>query len=420
MEEVVKMLKGMEEKRQEMEEKRQQERIEDKEELKSIGREIKEGVRREIEEGIRMEVENATKPMKEYQEKMVKDQAHLLKTVDELTKKVDKIEKEALNERDYPRLEKPCEGGGDMTKKTVTNKGGDTEHLTKDQKAVRGFFKMSNRTLGLSPISKEFIDTEVTKKKEESGETEDVIKAVVMKDAVKEFMILEMKVKEEHFDKLNMIRIFTPQKTDWQTLYVELESEDQVDWVLSHTRWIPEVGRDQVQTKVVKYVPKQLYKRWNALQAIAFTIRKESNWTIKTKVGHGRDDFFLQTRPKGEQTWSKDQKLPEDLPKVDLEFLSREERSPASAPGRERYRRTEKRKERPSSSGSSSSPSSPPQKQLNTKSAGPGEVESGLLSRPDISRVVEINHPPGSPGHGIRNPALFNHLSAQFVSSRKK
>ena len=243
-----------------------------------------------------------------------------------------------------------------------------------------------------------------------------------MKEVVKEFMIMEMKVKEDHFEKLDIVRIFTPQKTDWQMLYVQLESQDQVYWLLNRTRLIPEAEGGQGQSKVVKYIPKQLYKRWNALQAKAFTIRKESNWTIKTKIGHGRDDFFLQTRPKGERTWSEDQRLPDDLPKVELEFLSREERSPAAAPGRERYKRnerTDKRKERPSSSDSSSQ-SSPPQKQLNTDRAGSEDRDSGLLARPDLSKVIEMRHPPGSPGQGIRNPEMFNHLNAAFVSSRQK
>ena len=202
-------------------------------------------------------------------------------------------------------------------------------------------------------------------RQKKKGADKDIITAKVIKEAVKEFMVMEMKVKDEHFHKLNIVRTFTPQKSDWQTVYVELESEDQVDWIMSHTRWIPEQEKGQIQTKVVKYVPRQLFNRWNAIQAEAFKIRKESNWRTQTKVGHGKEDFLLQTRSKGERLWNTNL-LPADLPKVELEFLSREERSPASAPGREKYKRTQridKRKERPSNSSSSSE--SPPQKQSN-------------------------------------------------------
>ena len=70
---------------------------------------------------------------------------------------------------------------------------------------------MSNLTVGLSPISKEFVEAEATKQKEETGEDDDIIKAKVIKEAVKEFMIIEMKLKVEHFEKLNIVRTFTPQ-----------------------------------------------------------------------------------------------------------------------------------------------------------------------------------------------------------------
>ena len=77
--------------------------------------------------------------------------------------------------------------------------------------------------------------------------------------------------------------------------------------------------------------------------------------TGQTKIGHENTDFFLQTRQKGERAWSSDLVLPSDLPKVELEFLWREDRSPQAAPGRERYKdnqRHDKRKERPSSGSS--------------------------------------------------------------------
>ena len=387
-------------------------------ERKKENKEFKEEIQVMISEGIKCEVENATKPLKESQEKIIRDQAELLKTVEELSRKVKDIEKEKNKDIEYPRLQKDKESELRMRKNSVTERRADKDNTTNDQKAVMGLFKMSNVTLGLSPISKEFIEAEVAKQRKEIEQDEDTIKARVMMEAVKDFMIMEMKVKEEHFYKLDIVRIFSPQKSDWQTLYVQLESQEQVDWLLSHTRWIPESEPGQVQTKVVKYVPRQLYKRWNAIQAKAFSIRKESNRKIQTKVGHGKDDFYLQTRYKGEKIWNTAQ-LPADLPMVELEFLSREERSPVSAPGRDQYRnRIEKRKERPSNGSSSSG--SPPPKHLNTQNRTANESVSGLLARPDIQKVVESGHPPGSPGEGINNPNLFSHLDSALVSSRKK
>ena len=156
------------------------------------------------------------------------------------------------------------------------------------------------------------------------------------------------------------------------------------------------------------------------MQGKTYSIRKESNWTVQTKIGHGKDDFYLKTRVKGEREWINNLELPSNLPQVELEFLSKEDRSPTLAPGRERYRtRTEKRKERPSSGSSSSG--SPPSKQGSIETEEVESwAESGLLAKPDLSKIVESAHPPGSPGYGITNPKLFNHLNSELISSRRK
>ena len=306
-----------------------------------------------------------------------------------------------------------------------------SEFLSKDEEAVRKIFKTSNMTLGLSPISKEMIEEEVNKQMNETGLERDTVKSKVLKEAVKDFLIMEMKVEEDHFEKLNIVRIFAPQKSEWNTLYVVLENIEQADWVLYHTRYLPKVEKGQVQAKVLKYIPRQLFDRWDALQAYAYSIRKDSDWQVQTKIIHGKDDFHLQTRHKNGdlKTWSNDLKLPDNLPKIELSYMSREERSPTSAPGRAQYK-TMKRKTRPSSGSSHSG--SPPPKQTNNQLDDSVQIapESGLLAKPNISTVVESVHPPGSPGIGINNPGMFKHLdleSEQFqhlskanISSRKK
>ena len=201
---------------------------------KKENNDFKEEIKDMISEGIKCEVEKATKPIKESQEKILQDQASLLRTVEELQKKVVEIEKEN-EDKEYPRLKKPQDSESNRKSVNVERKA-KAEELTQDQKTVRGLFRMSNLTVGLSPITKEFVEAEIVKQTEETGADEDTIKAKVIKEAVKEFMIMEMKVKEEHFEKLNIVRSFTPQKSDWHTVYVELESQDQVDWLMGHTK----------------------------------------------------------------------------------------------------------------------------------------------------------------------------------------
>ena len=405
-----------------LKEDRLKENKELKQERTKENNELKQEIQEMIKQGITSEIDAATKPMKESQDKLVQDHAELARNVQELTRKVNEIEKVkvVMGERQNEGV-----SGVSVPIQQLHKSQGIRNHVnvtqSRDQEAIMKLFKMSNLALGLSPISEEIFDVDMNKQIEETGLDRKMIEQKVMKEAVKEFLMMEMKVKEDHIEKLGIVRIFAPQKSNWNTLYIQLETQEQVDWVMSHTRWIPEVEEGQVSAKVIKYIPRQLYSRWNAIQGLAFQIRKNSNWGVQTKIGHGIDDFFLQTRPKGDTTWSSDVKLSGDLPKVDLAFMSRETRSPTSAPGRDQYKqRTEKQKNRPSSDSSSSS--SPPSKQANNHLDKSIELthESGLLAKPDISRTVEFVHPPGSPGQGLRNPSLFNHLNSAHVSSRKK
>ena len=365
---------------------------------------VVEKVVNKIKSTVEDEVAKAVKPLKETQEKTETELSKLASDLASLARRVSSQE-EVM--RGKEREEMVQRQGQQATSYANTLKAGSdieyrTEVLSNEEEAVRKIFKTSNITLGLSPISKDMIEEEVNKQMTVTGLERDKVEAKVLKEAVKDFLIMEMKVKEDHFEKLGIVRIFAPKKVDWNTLYVVMENIEQADWVLYHSRYLPKVEKGQVQAKVLKYIPRQLFDRWNALQAYAYNIRKDSNWEVQTKIIHGKDDFHLQTRHKNGdiKLWSNDLKLPDNLPKIELSYMSREERSPTSAPGRVQYK-TMKRKTRPSSGSSSSG--SPPPKQTNNQVDDSVQIapESGLLSKPNISHIVESVHPPGSPGNGI-------------------
>ena len=141
-----------------------------------------------IKDGIKSEVEAATKPLKDSQDKIVKDQADLVKTVKDLTKKVEELERGT----DFPVLRQsqvPKQDNG------RSNDRNESVSMRKDDEVVRKLFKKSNLTLGISPVSQEFLEAEVQKRVDETGKDREDIKNNAMKDAVKEFLTMEIKVK---------------------------------------------------------------------------------------------------------------------------------------------------------------------------------------------------------------------------------
>ena len=87
---------------------------------KQENKEFKDDIQKMIKEGIKLEVEAATKPLKHSQDKIVKDQADLVKTVENLAKKVEELKRGT----DFPVLEqsqvpKQGKGRGDSITESV-------------------------------------------------------------------------------------------------------------------------------------------------------------------------------------------------------------------------------------------------------------------------------------------------------------
>ena len=126
------------------------------------------------------------------------------------------------------------------------------------------------------------------------------------------------------------MRIFPPAKEDWNTLYVEFGSEYEVDLVFKHTRVMVKENH-----KVVRWIPKELYERFLALDTISYNMReemKEKGVKLRTKVAVGKDDLELSIKmPNGRWRY---QPLPKGLPSIDLEARRRLSLTSSPPPGR--------------------------------------------------------------------------------------
>ena len=88
----------------------------------------------------------------------------------------------------------------------------------------------------------------------ESYGAKDLDEAMLME--VKSYLKCEMKMLPSLIEKLNIIRIFPPSRPDWNVLYVEFESDYEVDTIFSFTK--------NMDKKVIRWIPKQMYDRFRA------------------------------------------------------------------------------------------------------------------------------------------------------------
>ena len=196
----------------------------------------------------------------------------------------------------------------------------------------------------------------------------------------------EMRMKKEDIEKLTIKKIFPPAKDDWDVLYVELASMEMAQFATAFTAYMRRgtVGQDRVE--VVKYVPRDLYTRFKAVNSLGNQARIESGKDISFRVTFGTDDFILQHKPKGRRGWGPPLPLPADLPPVEHHLhLPRGARSPGEAPGRPALTPTPEARKRDREAVSPSG-NSPPLKKADLEQAV-------LVSSPTIT--------PPRPGEGL-------------------
>ena len=115
--------------------------------------------------------------------------------------------------------------------------------------------------------------------------------------AFKEFTEFEMRISGEEFDKIGIENIFPPAKDKWNTLYVHFSSSSTVRLFYRQAKFLRKYQR------IIPYIPKQLYTKFNELQAIAFTLR-HSDTRYKTKVQIADTGLILLKRKPNEYTWT--------------------------------------------------------------------------------------------------------------------
>ena len=131
------------------------------------------------------------------------------------------------------------------------------------------------------------------------------------------------------------MKIFPPARDEWNVLYVELDSKREVDFIYTFTQYMRRDVKGDGKPEVQLYVPKQMYKRFMAINLLALRMREDSGRKVGTRVTLGKDDFILQQRSKEDRKegWGDALTLPDDLPEIELS-LRRGPLSPGEAPGR--------------------------------------------------------------------------------------
>ena len=212
---------------------------------------------------------------------------------------------------------------------------GDGQIHPDEHSEIREICNKARKIIGFKPIEPRMLEIQMI-----SYGAKNLEEAMLME--VKSYLKCEMKVKPWQIDQLNIVRIFPPAREDWDTLYVEFDSEYEVDLIYRHTRVMTKQDHN-----VVRWYPKELFERFQALDSISYKMREDMKMKgskLRTKVTVGRDDLVLSTKSPGGR-W-KSHPLPEGIPRIDLAARGRASLTASPPPGRPRLSRNEDARKR--------------------------------------------------------------------------
>ena len=264
-----------------------------------------------IKHGVQEELESVIQPLQDRlnsQDKAVED---MTRQLDFIMKEVEVLRARSGNSQDDTLLPEQHNVQGvfmgvqEMDFSRGSRQGEKTGEVFQesDMPQARKLCAAARRVIGLTPIEPMMLDIQMrsygAKNKEE---------AMLME--VKNYLKCELKVRPSVIEQLDIVKIFHPARDDWKTLYVELGSESEVNSLYNYTKNIKKEDH-----RVFPYIPKQMYRRYRAVEGFLYGVRQKDK--IKTKVFIGNDDFMIASKVPGSSFWKKCS-LPSNLPPIEV------------------------------------------------------------------------------------------------------
>ena len=275
---------------------------------------------RKIEElikvGVKEEVNTILKPLQDRLDKQEKVVEEMTMQVSVILKEMETLKTSASNKPDFPTLQHaereqpvqqhPAPGQGQQAVQAEGPGRGDQTDR------VKQICSNARKVIGLSPIEPRMLEIQM-----QSYGAKDIQEAMLME--VKNYLKCEMKVRPSVVEELEIVKVFHPAKDDWNTLYVELGHELEVDLLYTYTKNITKKDH-----RVFPYIPKEMYRRYRGAESFLYSVRQKDR--VRTKVKLGVDDLLLATKVQGSNYW-KNCPLPDNLPSIDLPVVKTTESS---------------------------------------------------------------------------------------------
>ena len=145
--------------------------------------------------------------------------------------------------------------------------------------------------------------------------------------AVKEYLVYELKIREEDVDNMEIEKIFLPTKEmdHPQSLNVTFEQFSSVSKIYEQTRIM------RRESRINNYFPRQFKDRLRTKSEFDYNLRQDKR--LQTRIKMGVMDLELHRKLRGTSRWER-VNLPDNLPPVDLSSRPATQTPTSPPPGR--------------------------------------------------------------------------------------
>lgn len=198
-----------------------------------------------------------------------------------------------------------------------------------DDEETKKAMKKAAKTLSFFPIPYQEVETIRKELEEDKADgVEDDMYSAALKKALGEFVMDEMAMRQDDWDALEIREIFTPRGTDWRTVYLEVETEEEADWVKGHTRNMRKEGK----ARVGHHVPWQARERQSGFESKAKLLR---DLKYRTRINIRDGDYVLKYQKRDLTEPWKIYNDTSDIPGFsNRRLIEEKKRSPKQAVGR--------------------------------------------------------------------------------------
>ena len=118
-----------------------------------------------------------------------------------------------------------------------------------------------------------------------------------LREAVKEFLLDELKLDDEEIDRLGEYEVHRKDSEDNDKVYIKFQNEEASNYI---TRKAAMVKNENVN--IFPFIPPQMYQRFADLSRFTYYAR-HADKSLKTKITLGKRDLVLKTKIKDKTDW---------------------------------------------------------------------------------------------------------------------